>query len=94
MIVKIIPTTTITGVLTYAGKVYATFGEMLNAIGSTFQLGSSVIVPTVDPGSEYANEIELIVDETLPYIIDDNGNCFHEVVAFKENLQTTIPTRI
>lgn len=93
MIVKIIPTTDTNIVLSYSGRVYVCFAPA-NVVGAVFQIGSSVIAPTVETGTSFANEIDLIMNESNPYIIDDNGNVYLEVNAFKENLAIVIPTRL
>lgn len=93
MIVKIIPTTDTNAVLSYSGKVYVCYA-LMGAVGSTFQMGSASISPTVETGTSFANEVDLILNETEPYIIDERGNAYFEVSAFKENLSTTIPTRV
>lgn len=93
MIVKIIPITDTNIVLSYSGNVYVCYVPM-DVVGAVFQIGSAVVVPTVETGTSFANEIDLILDETRPYITDDNGNAYFQVSTFKENLATTIPTRV
>lgn len=93
MIVKLILTSDTNIVLTYGGKTYICYVPA-SLVGTVFNIASAPVVPTIETGTMFQNEVEAILDETQPYILDNSGNCYLEVASFKENIGSNIPTRL
>lgn len=93
MIVKIIPVTNTNITLQYASKEYLCYNRQ-DAPGGAFQIGSASITPTSTSDSSFVNEVEVIIDDQEPPIIDENGNVYFAVNRYRENLGTTQPARV
>ena len=93
MIQKIIPSTVTNITLLYSAKQYLCYAPVLT-VGAVFQLGSATVVPTSTDESSFVYDVEVLLNDQNPCIIDDNGNVYMEVSWYKQNFGTTPPSRV